>query len=532
VLDDPRVRSRLIPVLAGGVTALLGTGIVLTHRAGLSAGLALVVASVYLLRRRAGALWATVALLGYVSVRDVRVEHEPWEALLAMAAMAVLLANREAFCVRLAPRDSQRAAWLAAQTGAAALAAGAVVLAVARPDAPLGGLPGAFRDDLALLSMTSSPFGVATTAAWVPVVLGVVGALAFLRIAWLLCRRPVPAPTGVPLEHVARLVRAHGTDTLSAFKLRADLEHLTSPCGEAVVSYRVASGVLLVAGDPLGPPDTHGALLTSARLHAAGHGLRLGVLGASEELAGAARAMGLRSLYVGDEAVVDTAGFALEGRRVKKLRQAVGRVERHGYAVELRHHETLTPAELDELEALSERARTGAPERGFSMALESLRGEHLAGSWVVVAREAGGAARAFLHFTPTHGRPAASLGFMRRDRDTPNGLIDFLVVRAIEGLRAEGIEELSLNFAAFGRYLRAPASRAERVAGRVATALDRVLQIESLYRFNRKFGPRWVPRYLVYESRMSLARTGIAAMRVEGQLGAVLPAALAARGRG
>ena len=48
-----------------------------------------------------------------------------------------------------------------------------------------------------------------------------------------------------------------------------------------------------------------------------------------------------------------------------------------------------------------------------------------------------------------------SLSFMRRDRDTPNGLTEFLVVRAIELLRERGIEELSLNFAAFARLIRA-----------------------------------------------------------------------------
>ena len=41
-----------------------------------------------------------------------------------------------------------------------------------------------------------------------------------------------------------------------------------------------------------------------------------------------------------------------------------------------------------------------------------------------------------------------SLSFMRRDRETPNGLTEFLVVSAIQLLGERGIEELSLNFAA------------------------------------------------------------------------------------
>ncbi len=152
------------------------------------------------------------------------------------------------------------------------------------------------------------------------------------------------------------------------------------------------------------------------------------------------------------------------------------------------------------------------------MAMDSVRGDHHAGSVVVLARDSAGAVRAFLHFVPSYGRPAMSLSFMRRDRATPNGLTEFLVVRAIELLRDRGIEELSLNFAAFGRWLGRPEGRLERALGRVVTLGNRFFQIESLYRFNVKFEPRWEPRYLVFESRLGLPRVGLAALRIEGQL--------------
>ena len=111
-----------------------------------------------------------------------------------------------------------------------------------------------------------------------------------------------------------------------------------------------------------------------------------------------------------------------------------------------------------------------------------------------------------------------SLSFMRRERDTPNGLTEFMVVKAIELLHQRGVEELSLNFAAFGRLLERPSGRVERWLARLVVLGSRYFQMESLYRFNAKFSPRWEPRYLVFERILDLPRVGFAAMTAEGQL--------------
>jgi lysyl-tRNA synthetase class 2 len=111
-----------------------------------------------------------------------------------------------------------------------------------------------------------------------------------------------------------------------------------------------------------------------------------------------------------------------------------------------------------------------------------------------------------------------SLSAMRRDRDTPNGLTDFLVVRAIQQLGETGIEELSLNFAAFARWLHSPQGRVERVLARVVRWGNPYFQIESLFNFNAKFFPRWEPRYLLHDGVAALPRTALAALWIEGQL--------------
>jgi len=274
----------------------------------------------------------------------------------------------------------------------------------------------------------------------------------------------------------------------------------------------------MVSGDPVGDPDGVDSLLRTLVRFAEERGLRLAALGVSPASRELFEQAGLRALYLGDEAIVDTERFSLEGRAIRKVRQSVSRLRKAGYRTTIAELGSLDDETLCRLEQIATDWRRGAPERGFTMAMDSLRNPHGERTLVVSATDETGAVRGFLHFVPTYGRDAVSLSFMRRDHDTPNGLTEFLIVEAIERLRTRGIAEVSLNFAAFARLLTEPENVLERVAARVLRWADAWFQIESLYRFNAKFDPRWEPRYVLYEGRLGLARAGLAAAWAEGQI--------------
>ncbi len=487
------VISALTPELPGRVavlSSLAGSHTVLVaHALALPAGLALLVISPYLVRRRSRALYAAVVLLVALGGLNLAKGLDLEEALVSWALAGLLVWGRDSFFVRhgrLTARETVRSLLPPAVT---ALAAGLAAF---------------------LTELWATPT--------LTVALAFVVALAVARIAF----RPLAAPSSRPTEperrEARRLVRANGSDTLSFFKLRKDLQHLFSRDGRAFLSYRVEGGVLLCSGDPIGPDDAVPGLLIEACLFAEARGLKIAFVGAGERLREVAADAGLHAIYMGDEAMVDNTAFSLVGRPMRKVRQSVNRLSKAGYTAELCFLRDVGQRQLDELEAVSERWRRGRPERGFSMAMDSLRGEHVGDSSVVIARDAEGHIRGFLHFVPSYGSPRASLSAMPRDHDAPNGLTEFMIVRAIELFPAQGVRELSLNFAAFGRFLHAPLSRAEWLLGRLVSLANPFFQIESLYSFNAKFDPRWQPRYLLYEGMLGLARAGVATLWAEGQL--------------
>jgi lysyl-tRNA synthetase class 2 len=334
--------------------------------------------------------------------------------------------------------------------------------------------------------------------------------------------RPLAAPRALPTpaarQAAAALVKAHGHDTLSFFKLRADKHYFFSADRQAFIGYRIENGVLLLSGDPVGPQESIPELLSDVRSFAAVRGLKLGAVGASERLCPLYEQLGLRTLYLGDEAVLELERFSLQGRPIRKVRQSVTRLGKAGYSAELHEVGALEPETVAEIERVLELGRQGAPERGFSMAMDTIACERAQDTLVVVARDDEGAIRGVLHFVPVYGRPAVSLSFMRRDPATPNGLTEFLVARGAELLRERGVKEMSLNFAAFAKWIHNPQRRHERVLGKLIALGNPFFQIESLYRFNAKFFPRWEPRYLVYDGALGLPRASLAAMWAEGQL--------------
>jgi lysyl-tRNA synthetase class 2 len=493
----------------------------LAHALALPAGLALIGAAWQLGRRRRGALQAAVALLAALGVLDVARGLDMEEALISWALAGVLWRARGAFWVRHDP-DRLGSALRRAGTALAATAAagmGAVALAAphARSPLPLHRVPDVA---LGLLTLTAQGPGFAEPFGWLRLGLGMLGIAAVAGAAAVVLQplRPSRLSTALDRRRAAALVRRHGTDTLSAFKLRGDLLRRWSPDGRAMAAYRVQSGTLLLAGDPVGPADAIPGLMADLVAYARAHGLALGAVGASSSFADVAAGAGLRRLYLGDEALLDTGVMPLDGKDRKTLRKAVRRVARNGFTAELRTAGSLDPGTLGDLEAVSDCWRDGAPERGFSMAHDALVDELLPDALVVLARDEEGALRGFLHFVPVFGRATVSLGFMRRDRQTPNGLTEFMVVEAARLLGEAGIEEFSLNFSAYGRWLREPANRLERLLARVLRVGDRWFQVERLLRFNQRFQPRWQPRHLLYERPSQLPRIALAAMQAEGQL--------------
>ena len=323
-------------------------------------------------------------------------------------------------------------------------------------------------------------------------------------------------------DRIRQLLDRYGDqDSLGYFTLREDKSIIWSPTGKSCIGYRVLSGVMLASGDPIGDAEAWPGAIHTFLDEASRHAWVPAVIGCGELGAEVwCREGGLTALELGDEAIVRPAEFTLQGRSMRNVRQMVSRVGRQGYVAEVRRIEDIPEADVRRMVRQADSWRGSPTERGFSMALGRVGGRN-DGRCVVATATENGVLRAILHFVPW-GSDGLSLDLMRRDRSASPGLNDFLIVEAIKAASDLGVKRISLNFAVF----RAALERGERIgAGPVMRAwrncllfLSRWFQIESLYKFNAKFDPEWVPRFLVFPGTSDAPRIGLAALEAEAFL--------------
>ena len=555
---DRRQQRRWVPLAAGLLSLAIGIVYIIegispgsrhrfhgfdylgsvTRTTDLIIGLALVMVSHGLRRRKRRAWDATVALLAFgliahtvlglilrqLELHTLRPAIRPAVAIgTAVVLVAFIWFRREFYA--FGDRGSRwRALWVLGYLIAADILIGLAYLALSRNGLAANYSPwdrihtvvanlAGFSGPVVIKSDSSSDhFGFITSGLGIFTV--VVAIFMLLRPA----RRAGRMSTG-DAAGIRQLLISHGEqDSLGYFALRNDKNVIWSASGKACVAYRVLSGVMLASGDPIGDPEAWPGAIHTFLDEASRHAWVPAVMGCSEQGAQIwCREGDLTALELGDEAVVNVADFSLAGRAMRNVRQMNTRVCKEGYTAQLRRVQDMTAEEIARINRQADTWRGSSIERGWSMALGRVGGQY-DGRCVIATACQDGEMRALLHFVPW-GDDGLSLDLMRRDRAAKPGLNDFMIVEAIKQAPQLGVRRISLNFAMF----RAALERGERIgAGPVLRAwrgilifLSRWFQIESLYKFNAKFGPEWVPRFLVFPNTRDAPRIGLAALEAE-----------------
>jgi len=365
---------------------------------------------------------------------------------------------------------------------------------------------------------------MASVPTWVPTVTSALITVTMLAAVTVFLRyaRDTTSWSGRRELEIRRLIHRYGAaDSLAYFATRRDKSSVFSPDGQAVITYRVSSGVSLASGDPIGSPESWPAAISAWKDEATRFGWLPAVLAASTDGARRYAQQGLHVMALGDEAILDAHTFTLANKKLSAVRVAAQHARKAGLTVDIDYQAQIPPEQLAKLLHDADRWRHGDTERGFSMALNRSGDPADAHMLFVQARNDRGELVGLLTFVPW-GPGGASLDLMRRSPEAPHGVTELMVSHLMGTASKLGIRWVSLNFCMFRRVF----SQAAEVGASTFTRLnssflglfDRFWQLDRLYRANRQYDPRWEPRFICYDDRVGLPQIVVAVGSAEGFL--------------
>lgn len=313
-----------------------------------------------------------------------------------------------------------------------------------------------------------------------------------------------------------RIIQQYAQDSLSYFALQDDRVFFFAKGMDACIAYRIVRGVAVVGGEPIGRPDAIPLMVADFLAMLDAWGLTVCFVGVTATYIPLFATHQLKALKLGEEATIDLPTFAAANLN-RKVRRAVRHTQDVGIHLEVYTCQHLPLARYNELVGIHKQwlAMKGKKEYGYSMALGRMPQPGWDDDYLFILGCKDDHVLGYLGFIPVYKNAGWSLDAMTRTPDSPNGLMEFLIINSAEYLQREKASAMSLNFATFVQTTTTPTSFLQTMQVWLYDHLSTRYQMKSLYSFNMKFQPEWRDRYIIFKTSRSLPLVTLAIIECE-----------------
>lgn len=452
-------------------------------------GAVLIVLSLGLLRRSAGAFWLTLAVMAGGIVVALAPPQDLRQAATLALAILVMQPFRRAF-----HRKAVLTHAVLTPGGLAMLAAAAAgfgfALFLAYKSTP-------YANELWWQFATDSRAPRALRASLLAgLTLGLGALVMLLRTPRY---RPLP-PTPEDLAAAGRIAAGTG-DPDAALVLTGDKSVMFSGDRRAFVMFAPSGGTWLAYGGPVGAPDAAREVAYDFTEAARNAGMAPVFYEIGPDDVTLMLALGMTLHKMGEAAEIDLPAFSLDGPGRKRLRASHARALREGLSLEIvaPPHDPALVATLREISDDWLAARH-AREKGFSVGRFD---PAWLDRWPVALVRWQGQVVAFANVLSTGDGQAATIDLMRHRHDSPPATMEFLFTALMLALKDRGCRLFSLGMAPLSGL---QPERSRRLWDRFGALIYRhggsFYNFAGLRAFKEKFDPRWSPHYLAAPSRL------------------------------
>lgn len=294
------------------------------------------------------------------------------------------------------------------------------------------------------------------------------------------------------------LVFKYGSESLDYFKTTPDKSIFIYK--DTLISYAICDADLIVLGDPVGPKKQIKAAIKKFQSFCLEHGWRLSFFQCSTKYLDKFKALGFGKIKIGSEAIVDIENFNLDGPKKKDFRNRLRKLEKLGYQIKI-YNDNVDETVFNKLKRVSDEwlDEPNRIERGFSLGYFSR--QYLDESKIMTVENEQGDIVAFINLIYSYKEDQITVDLMRKSKDAPSGVMDYIFVKAILELKERGFKSLSLGLAPMSGFKEnEKVSFTESAVHNIFKRLNFLFNYEGLKVFKDKFATSWEPKYLIYQN--------------------------------
>jgi phosphatidylglycerol lysyltransferase len=309
------------------------------------------------------------------------------------------------------------------------------------------------------------------------------------------------------------LMMSFGNSSLDYFKTYSDKMIYFSESRKAFMAYRISGNFAIVLENPVSEnKEEMKKCISQVDKYFYQNGLKSIYYRVPENTLSIFHKMHKKSMFLGQEGVIDLSTFSLEGRSKKYIRNAISKTTRLGYKTNI-HHPPVKDGILQRLKSVSDEwlHDTGRSEIILSQGM--FVWEELKQQTILTVENAEEKVVAFLNVIPDYAKGETTYDLMRKTKDAPNGVMDFILIEFFSYSRSQDFAFVNLGFAPMSG-IDDPHTFPERSMKFAYEKIKSFAHFKGSREYKEKFGPVWHNKYLVYQHDFDLLQIPAALAKV------------------
>jgi len=310
-------------------------------------------------------------------------------------------------------------------------------------------------------------------------------------------------PTEEEISRTGILTQQFGNSPLDYFKTYSDKLLFTPPEINAYIAYRVSGNFAVVLENPVSENrDAMKKCIISFSRFCYENGLREIFYRVPKESLPVYGELSMKSLFMGQEGVVDLNSFSLEGGEKKSIRNAINKITEQGYITRI-NNPPLNDGLIQKLKSVSEEwlKLTSRKEIIFSQGMFVEKEIKVQKVITIETREE--KVIAFLNIIPDYAKNEGTYDLLRKTADAPNGVMDYILIELFKHFKSCGIQYVNLGFAPLSG-LDDPHNFTEKSMKFAYEKIRSFSNYKGQREYKEKFNPQWNDKFLVYRNDYDL----------------------------